>query len=496
MADKAKMRAVVDAFKHAWAAYERNAMGYDEYHPLTKRGTNFSLKGGIGYMIIDALDTIQIMGLEDEYKRARQWIADSLSFDRDENFNLFETTIRVLGGLLSAYHLSHNDTLYLEKAIDLADRLLPAFDTASGVPQAMSNLGQRVGIYDRGNGGMVSTAEATTLQLEFRYLSHISGNNTYWDKAEKVLRIVKDQTLPLGGLAPIFMQPEKGEFALTDIRLGSRGDSFYEYLLKQYIQTNQTEPVYRKMYDKTMRAVQDRLVKKSMKKGLSYTVELQANYRINEEPWKESPKQDHLVCFLGGSLMLGTRFGGSDLANARDWKTGEALVEGCMATHETETGLSPEIVYWRVQGDNLGDTYPNDWYIKGSYGVARGGSWTKMTSYDARYILRPETVESLFLAYRLSGDNKYREWGWGIFQSIEKYCRLESGGYASIVDVDDANSRKDDKMETFFLAETLKYLYLLFSDDTVIPLNEYVFNTEAHPLPIFTPSLDRRWLEG
>ena len=106
---------------------------------------------------------------------------------------------------------------------------------------------------------------------------------------------------------------------------------------------------------------------------------------------------------------------------------------------------------------------------------------------DLTLLRRPETVESLFLAYRLTGDEKYREWGWGIFQSIEKHCRLSSGGYSSILDVDNKNSRRDDKMETFFLvrivlllpgqmihnrqAETLKYLYLLFSDGAVVPLN-------------------------
>lgn len=130
-------------------------------------------------------------------------------------------------------------------------------------------------------------------------------------------------------------------------------------------------------------------------------------------------------------------------------------------------GLSPEIAYWRVEGDSLEKHYPGDWYIKGSYRITRGGTRTKGATYDSRYILRsvysydafccrltsrrPETVESLFLAYRLTGEEKYREWGWNILQSIEKHCRVSSGGYASILDVDSKDSRKDDKMETFFL---------------------------------------------
>ena len=71
--------------------------------------------------------------------------------------------------------------------------------------------------------------------------------------------------------------------------------------------------------------------------------------------------------------------------------------------------------------------------------------------YDARYILRPETVESLFIAYRLSGDEKYRRYGWKIFQAIETHCKIESGGYASIINVDQVPVVHEDKMETFLM---------------------------------------------
>lgn len=109
---------------------------------------------------------------------------------------------------------------------------------------------------------------------------------------------------------------------------------------------------------------------------------------------------------------------------------------------------------------------------------------------DAHNLLRPETLESLFVLYRLTGDQKYREWGWQIFNAFEKHTRVPDGGYSSISNVKDAgNPRFRDKMESFFLSETLKYLYLLFSDDPkLIPLDEYVFNTEGHPLPI-----DKSW---
>ena len=97
-----------------------------------------------------------------------------------------KTTIRILGGLLSAYHLSDEDPLYLEKAIELADRIMPVFDTSSGLPLAMVNLHHRKGVDDPDNPGLVSTAEAATIQLEFRYLSFLTDNDRYWEAAEMV----------------------------------------------------------------------------------------------------------------------------------------------------------------------------------------------------------------------------------------------------------------------------------------------------------------------
>ena len=115
--------------------------------------------------------------------------------------------------------------------------------------------------------------------------------------------------------------------------------------------------------------------------------------------------------------------------------------------------------------------------------------------YDARNMLRPETVESLFVGWRLTHDPIYRyvklscckspltfasrQWGWHIFQAFEKHCRIATGGYATIRDVDEVPAVHEDRMETFFLSETLKYLFLLYSDDDVLPLDQYVFNTEV-----------------
>ncbi|CAK5270184.1 unnamed protein product [Mycena citricolor] len=494
--DEAKREAIVHAFKHAWLAYEAHAMGDDEFHPLSQEGTNLTTAGGIGYTVVDSLDTMLLMGLTEEYERARNWVANTMSFDRNASFNTFETTIRVLGGLLSAYHLSGEDPMYLEKAIELADRMMPAFNTPSGLPLSNINLALRQGINDREWPEFVSSAEVATLQLEFRYLSLLTGNTEYWQKVESVMRVLKENLMP-HGLASIFVNWRSGEWVLSAMRLGSRADSYYEYLLKQYIQTNAKEAVYRDMYTAAMDAVHQNLIKKSAYASMTYTSELIPERDDRGEiSWRLTPKQDHLVCFFGGSLLLGAVTTGALIhpvsvpprpeeltdAGKRDWKTGLALIKTCMDTHNTATGLAPEIAHFRIASDGIGhdSMFPTDWYIKGAR-VKPG----ELPPYDARYMLRPETIESLFLAFRLTGDQKYRDWAWQIFRSIETHCKVESGGYATIINVDEVPSRKEDKMETFMLSETLKYLYLIFSEPSVLPLDKYVLNTEAHPLPIF-----------
>ncbi|KAF8131577.1 glycoside hydrolase [Boletus edulis] len=497
-ADVPRRDAVVEAFKHAWSA--RDAMGDDEYHPLSRTGSNLTKAGGIGYTVVDSIDTMLIMGLDEEYQRAREWVQNQLSFERDAAFSTFETTIRVLGGLLTAYHLSAEDPMFLEKALDLGNRILPVFETPSGLPLSSVNLQRKEGVPDHDNNGLVSTAEAATLQLEFRYLSDLTGEDIFWEKAEEVMAVLKAARTPTG-LVPIFIDPRDGRYRMAPIRLGSRGDSYYEYLLKQYLQTNQTEGVYRELYDHAMTGIHDHLIQKSVSGKLVYTAELIPQPgRQGEQNYRLVPKQDHLVCFLGGSLMLGATTAGAlvdrvsvpplshELSeNAkRDWHTGVELVKTCMATHDTQTGLSAEIVHFHVPGVEGEDDWSGrtDWYIKGSQKSLLG-------------------CEIYFAAIPL-----YRDQGWAIFQAIEKHCRVATGGFASVKNVDQVPVEQQDKMETFLMSETLKYLYLLFSDASVLPLNEYVFNTEvplfcqclkkemtyakvpqAHPLPIFMSTI-------
>ena len=140
-----------------------------------------------------------------------------------------------------------------------------------------------------------------------------------------------------------------------------------------------------------------------------------------------------------------------------------------MMYNTTKTGIAPEITQF--------DT---------SKGAQRD-VWIK--PHDTFSRLRPETVESLFILYRVTGKQIYRDWGAKIHEAIEKYARVPTGGYAVIKNVDSLPVVHEDKMETFFLAETLKYLFLLFSEESLIPLDQYVFNTEAHPLRVIPRAL-------
>jgi hypothetical protein len=189
---------------------------------------------GLGWIIVDSLDTLMIMNLTSQLSDARRWIHRKLTYNQDQDVNTFETTIRMLGGLLSAHYLasqlpdvsSRRDYVYLSKAVDLADRLLGAYDSGSGIPYASINLRTKEGIHSHADGGASSMAEAASVQLEMKYLAYLTGEEIYWRKAEKVMKTLDDNGVE-DGLLPIFVDPESGRFTTREIRLGSRGDSYY-----------------------------------------------------------------------------------------------------------------------------------------------------------------------------------------------------------------------------------------------------------------------------
>ncbi|KGQ98763.1 mannosyl-oligosaccharide 1,2-alpha-mannosidase [Candida albicans SC5314] len=468
---------VRQAMLDSWHTYEKYGWGYDVYHPIKQEGEIMGPKP-LGWMIVDSLDTLMIMDCPEEVSRARDWIKNDLDYTFDYNVNTFETTIRMLGGLLSAYHFS-NDDVYLDKAVQLANALHGAYDSPSGIPYSSVNLKSGKGIKNHVDNGASSTAEAATVQLEMKYLSKLTGEILWWNLAEKVMQVLESNK-PQDGLVPIYVNPDTGKYQGHLIRLGSRGDSYYEYLLKQYLQTNKQELVYWDMYRESVEGVKKHLVSDSYPSGLTFIGELD-----NGIGGKLSTKMDHLVCFYGGLLALGAT-GGLTLNEAQslkswneereaDFKLGEELTYTCYKMYHdvSPTGLSPEIVVF-----NEDTSKSKDFIIK---------------PLDRHNLQRPETVESLFYLYRLTGDVKYREMGYEIFQNFIKHTKVVNSegevSFSSLSDVTSFDSnglpKFKDNTESFWWAETLKYLYLLFDDTNKIPLTDYVFNTEAHPFPRF-----------
>ncbi|VVT45027.1 uncharacterized protein SAPINGB_P000613 [Magnusiomyces paraingens] len=463
---------VRDAFKISWAGYEKYAWGKDIYKPVSRTGMNMGPKP-LGWIIVDSLDTLKIMGLDDELERARSWVKNELNYDMDYNVNTFETTIRMLGGLLSAHYLTEDD-IYLDKATDLANRLMGAFDSPTGIPYASVNLHSHAGIKSHTDMGASSTAEVATLQLEFKYLSKLTGETLYWEKVENIMAVL-DKNKPKGGLVPIYVNPDTGKYQGQLIRLGSRGDSYYEYLIKQYLQTDSKEQIYKEMYDEAVEGIKKYMVAQSVPNKLTYIGELPDGIGGNL-----SPKMDHLVCFVGGMLGIGATGGHNiDTARRMKWTTNQEndfrlameLTRTCYELYnKSPTGLAPEIVYFNDAADSTKD-----------FTVKR---------LDGHNLQRPETVESLFILWRLTKNPIYRQWGWEIFESFKEFALIPNSdaGFTSLNHVNKESPTFRDNMESFWLSETLKYLYLLFDDEHEedLALDKIVFNTEAHPFPIFS----------
>ncbi|CAI4044035.1 hypothetical protein SKDZ_10G3260 [Saccharomyces kudriavzevii ZP591] len=487
-------------FLASWRDYSKYGWGYDVYDTINHNFHNMPRDNRpLGWIIVDSVDTLMLMynssvlyksEFEAEILKSEEWIGNVLDFDIDAEVNLFETTIRMLGGLLSAYHLSDllevgNKTVYLNKAIDLGDRLALAFlSTQSGIPYSSINLRSGRAIKNHVDGGASSTAEFTTLQMEFKYLAYLTENRTYWDLVERVYEpLYKNNDLlnAYDGLVPIYTFPETGKFSGSNVRFGSRGDSFYEYLLKQYLLTHET--LYYDLYRKSMQGMKKHLLAHSKPSSLWYIGEREEGLQ-----GKFSSKMDHLVCFMGGLLASGATEGLSvNEARVRpffslfpdrqnDWFLAKELTHTCYQMYnQTPSGLAPEIVVF-----NEGNTEQNGWWQSSS-----GDFFVK--PLDRHNLQRPETVESIMFMYHLSHDDKYRQWGADIASSfLENSCidcdDLNLRRFTSLSDCIVLPTKKSNNMESFWLAETLKYLYILFLDD--FDLTKVVFNTEAHPFPV------------
>jgi len=444
---------VKQMMKHAWENYVTYAWGKNELRPVSKRGHSASIFGSssMGATIVDAMDTLFIMGMDEEFEKGKEWIAGNLDMNQmSGDVSVFETNIRYVGGLLTAYAFT-GDELFKKKAVHIVDKLLPAFDTPTGIPFALVNM--RAGNaknFGWASGGSSILSEFGTLHMEFAYLSDITGNPIYRKKVEKIRETIRQVERPKN-LYPNYLHPKTGKWGQQHTSVGALGDSFYEYLLKEWLRSGKRDKQAKEMFDEAATDIEEMLIQKSAS-GLTYIAE-----------WKYGRlehKMDHLACFAGG--MYGLAAENEKDANSDRWMNiAKGITHTCHESYDrTDTKLGPE-----------------------AFRFSDAVEARALKQNERYYILRPETVESYFLMWRLTKDPKYREWGWEMVQALDKHCKVD-GGYSGIRNVYQVGGNKDDVQQSFFLAETLKYLYLLFSDDDLISLNQWVFNTEAHPLPV------------
>lgn len=495
-----RAEAVRDAFRHAYEGYLTYAAPHDELRPLTKEPVdNYN---GWGLSIIDSLDTMWLMGLYEEFDAGLAVVANTTFPTAPNRFvPFFETVIRYLGGLLSAYALS-KDPILLSRADDLGTALLPAFYTASGLPMFSVNTDN--GQVSQSWTSNALLAEILTCQVEYKYLSYLTGRQVYYDVVEKVMDVMyKTNCTATNELLPVSWSTEKGTPAGRSVSAGASADSAFEYLLKQWLLTGRTDTKARDLYLRSMDSILDTLTYLTPSRGLLYVTDGSVDIRGHFLP---SHKLEHLTCFLPGLLALGAATI-PDVPREHMWAA-RGFAQTCwMLYADSPSGLAPDEVIMRSKPNNpavnpvpmsfgrLWATHLEEWEQSGAEGDPPGvrpvppirdmNETMEYTSTRPMFLLRPETLESFYLLWRTTGEEVWRERGWEVFESLERETRVESGGYSGLKHAHHVNGTKHDEMPSWFLAETLKYLFLLFTDEDIVPLDQWVFNTEAHPLPVF-----------
>lgn len=438
-------------FYHAYDSYLKYAYPYDELRPISCDGID--TYGSYSLTLIDALDTLAIMGNYTEFQRVVNILTCKDNFDANINVSVFETNIRIIGGLLSAHLLSKKAGIPLEPgypctgpllrlAEDVARRLIPAFNTPTGMPYGTVNL--RHGV-PPGETTVTCTAGIGTFIVEFGALSRLTGDPLYEEVAMTALYSLYSYRSHLG-LFGNHIDVASGRWTASDAGIGSGVDSYYEYLVKGAALLQRPELI--KMFNDARAGIE-----KHMRKDDWYV-------------W---------VSMTKSTITLPV------------FQSLEAYWPGLLA-HLGHINSAMRTLH------NYGSVWSQYGFTPEFYHIPSGEAGQGRETYP----LRPELVESLMHLYRATGDPYLIQMGVGVLRSLQSGART-SCGFATIKDVRD--HRKEDRMESFFLAETTKYLYLLFDEDNFIhnsgsegtliqtPYGEcvvdaggYIFNTEAHPL--------------
>lgn len=442
------------------------------------------------------------MGLEREFDES-VGAANSIDFTKCalEELNVFETTIRYLGGLLSAYELSKGKYPALkDKALELGEMLYHSFDTPNRMPitrwkweAAMKGQKQEASAF-------MLVAEIGSLSLEFTRLSQVTGDPKYYDAVQRITELFAAQQnrTNLPGMWPIVVDAKNKDLTSSYVfTLGGMADSAFEYLPKQHQLLNGADPAYESMYRQAIKTMKEHIFYRPMtpdNRDILLAGQVQSEERPPKATLEIEPGAQHLACFVGGMVGLGARL----FSSPEDITIARKLVDGCLWAYETNTlGIMPEVMHTVGCPDqktcawdearwhqSVLNAHPSE-AEKGATAaeiIAQHHLPPGVSSIDdTRYILRPEAIESVFYLYRLTGDTKLQDQAWQMFMDITKHTRTEWAN-AALNDCTVPDPPKDDRMESFWLAETLRYFYLIFADEELVSLDEYVLNTEAHPL--------------
>jgi len=421
-----KLAAEVRAeFLHAWNGYKKYAWGHDDLKPLSKTHHDW-YQQPLLMTAVDSLDTMIIMEMDDEAAATKQYILDNLSFDKDIEVQNFEVTIRLLGGLLTSYQLT-GDKRFLSLAEDLGNRLLPVFNSPTGLPYRYVNL--KTGKVSK---PLSNPAETGTLIIEFGALSKLTGKPIFYEKAKRALVETFSRRSKIG-LVGEWINVETGEWTNTDSHISGAIDSYYEYLLKCSLLFGDQD--CKRMWDQSISAINKYLADE-------YRGELGLELWYGHADMNTGKR---------GATIYGAldAFFPAVLALSGDLKRAERLQDSSfrMWNHE---GIEPEVFDYRAR---------------------------KIISPG--YPLRPEIVESTYYLYRYTKNPKYLIMGEKLWRDFVKYCRTDDG-YAALKSV--VTKEKTDSMQSFLFAETFKYFYLLFSPPSALDFDKVIFNTEAHPI--------------
>ncbi|KAL7800044.1 glycoside hydrolase family 47 protein [Trichoderma ceciliae] len=477
---------VRNVFLRAWRGYKKFAWKQDALLPITGGGREqFS---GWAATLVDSLDTLWIMGLREEFDEAVAAVADiDFGSSTSNRVNMFETNIRYLGGLLAAYDLSGREVL-LKKAVELGHLIYAGFNTENGMPvdfisfhAAKSGTGLLVE-------GSVVSASPGTLSLELAHLSQVTGDPKYYSAVSQVMDVFYQgqNKTSVPGVWPMNVNMmAKDVVHGSAFTLGGCADSLYEYLPKMHQLLGGGEPKYQVMSQTFLQTASRHFLFRPMLPSED-DILMSGNININQrgEPVLD-PETEHLACFVGGMFGLA----GKIFNQADDVETGIKLTNGCVYAYRAfPTGMMPERIDMAPCKDRSHCPWDEKYWLQERQ---KRPEWKDhlpkgfTTAKDPRYLLRPEAIESVFYSYRITGRREFQDAAWDMFTAVARGTRTEHAN-AAVLDVTTEAEKppQEDYMESFWLAETLKYFYLMFTTPDIISLDDYVLNTEAHPFKL------------